>query len=1130
MATFPRHRSDLPTWAEAHCQAVLEAAPDALLVVNRAGEILAANLQAEKLYGLSREQLIGRVVESLIPERFRDRHRLHRERFFGNPEAQFMKVPEIFALRSDTNELPVDVSLSRLTIGTETFAVSAIRDATERVRAEELKRSEVVLRESEERFRLVADTAPVLIWASGTDKLCTYFNKPWLDFTGRSIEEEFGNGWAEGVHPEDLERCLQTYTQSFDRREPFSMEYRLRRLDGEYRWILDAGVPRFNQDGSFAGYIGSGVDVTERKRAEDTQRRCTAIVESSDDAIVSGTLDGIIVSWNAGAQRMYGYTEAEAIGKPITILVPPELPDEENKILETLRAGGRIEHFETVRVTKTGKRINVSLTISPVKDSSGRIVGISGIARDITERKWAEEALRASEERLRLAQQAARIGTFEWNIQTGVNTWTPELEAMYGLPPGGFGGTQTAFENLVHPDDRARVIELDNWALKTGQPTTGEWRLVWADGSVHWIAGRWQVFMNESGEPSRMVGINVDITERKVAEQELSKANERLRLAIEAGSAGGWDYDLKTGKNVWFGKAHAQLGMTPDETSGSREEFWDRVHADDRERVERALQAAKEKREDFAEDFRVVWRDGTTHWLRSRGRFQYAANGEAERLLGISLDITQGKQAEQALRESEQRFCLAAQAGRMYAYTWDVTTDVIVRSGNASAVLGSTGDTPLTRQQTLARVHPDDRAIFNASVSQHTPEHPDVQISYRMWRPDGSVVWVEKTAHAMFDKQGRMVRVVGMVADITERKLAEESIREMNRALEGKNASLQAREELLRVFVKNVPAAVAMLDRDMRYLQVSDRWCSDNSVQASELLGRSREELPEMPERWKEVNRRALRGETLRADEDRWESGGSTRWARWEVRPWRNPDGTVGGILVFVEDITHRKQMEEALSDMSRKLIEAQEQERARIGRELHDDINQRIAMLALELEQLKENPSEVGSRVQELRKQTAEISNYVQALSHDLHSSQLEYLGVVAGMKSWCKEFGDRQGMQIDYRHDVQSTLSIEIGLCLFRVLQEALHNAAKHSGVKRIEVQLHEESGEIQLMVSDLGRGFDVEAVKQGRGLGLTSMRERVRLVNGTIAIESKPMGGTTIHVRVPFQSGQDAQRAAG
>ena len=135
--------------------------------------------------------------------------------------------------------------------------------------AEEHEQSAQVVRESEERFRLVANTAPVMIWTAGTDRLCTYVNQPWLEFTGRPIEAELGNGWAEGVHNEDLKRCLETYSQAFDHRQSFEMEYRLRRNDGEYRWILDTGVPRFNADGNFAGYIGSCLDITDRKLAED---------------------------------------------------------------------------------------------------------------------------------------------------------------------------------------------------------------------------------------------------------------------------------------------------------------------------------------------------------------------------------------------------------------------------------------------------------------------------------------------------------------------------------------------------------------------------------------------------------------------------------------------------------------------------------------------------------------------------------------------------------------------------------------------------------------------------------------------------------------------------------------------
>jgi len=185
--------------------------------------------------------------------------------------------------------------------------------------------------------------------------------------------------------------------------------------------------------------------------------------------------------------------------------------------------------------------------------------------------------------------------------------------------------------------------------------------------------------------------------------------------------------------------------------------------------------------------------------------------------------------------------------------------------------------------------------------------------------------------------------------------------------------------------------------------------------------------------------------------------------------------------------------------------------------------------MLSVELEQLQESPSEIQPRVTELRRQMAEVSNDVQALSHDLHSSKLEYLGVVAGMKSWCKEFAERQRMQIDFKSAVPSAVPLQIGLTLFRVLQEALQNVIKHSGARQVDVRLQEDSSEIHLIISDLGRGFDSEAAFQAKGLGLTSMRERIRLVNGTISIESKLSGGTTIYVRVPLAIDTNSRREA-
>jgi PAS domain S-box-containing protein len=184
---------------------------------------------------------------------------------------------------------------------------------------------------------------------------------------------------------------MSVYLQAFERRQSFQMEYRLRRHDGEYRWILDIGDLRFSPSGAFDGYAGIVFDVTERKAAEEIRSRLAAIVEHSEDAICSLDLDGRITSWNRAAEKIFGYTEAEAMGRPVTFLMSPEQHEEEQRIQHAVRSGERIEHHESTRLTKCGERINVSVSISAVKDSTGRVVGISRITRDITERKNAEE-------------------------------------------------------------------------------------------------------------------------------------------------------------------------------------------------------------------------------------------------------------------------------------------------------------------------------------------------------------------------------------------------------------------------------------------------------------------------------------------------------------------------------------------------------------------------------------------------------------------------------------------------------------------------------------------------------------------------------------------------------------------
>jgi len=394
-----------------------------------------------------------------------------------------------------------------------------------------------------------------------------------------------------------------------------------------------------------------------------------------------------------------------------------------------------------------------------------------------------------------------------------------------------------------------------------------------------------------------------------------------------------------------------------------------------------------------------------------------------------------------------------------------------------------------------------------------------------------SYKWYIISGISLFILQALMI--FDLVWQRAERLKSEKAVRAGEERL---RLAQQTREELLKIFVKHVPAAVAMLDHDMRYLQASERWCADFSLDSSEILGHSHYEVfPDVPDRWKEIHRRALAGETLRADEDRWDRKGGTTWLRWEIRPWQNQDGVPGGILIFSEDITHRKHAEEELLGMGRRLIEAHEQERTRIGRDLHDDVVQRLVMLAIELEGVKrdvpDSAGELGRRIRDLQNQTTQITNDVQLLSHELHSSKLEYLGIVGAAKNFCKEFSEGQKVEIDFQnYDLPTVVPSELSLSLFRVLQEALRNATKHSGVKRFEVRLWGSTGAINLTVSDLGAGFDQEAAKKSSGLGLTSMQERLRLVDGELSIKSQPKGGTTVHARVPFNSSSDSARAAG
>ena len=592
------------------------------------------------------------------------------------------------------------------------------------------------LQEGEQHFRLIADTAPVLIWTSGTDKLRTYFNKPWLDFTGRSIEEEFGNGWAENLHPKDLQKCLLTYTRAFDLREPFRMEYRLRRRDGEYCWILDIGAPRFNQDGSFAGYIGVGVDVHDRRAAEEKLGEYEKAIEGVDAVVTVIDRQYRYRLANRTHLSMHGLTKEQVLGHHAREVLHSVFDDLKPKLDECF--GGNIARFETkVTFPEIGER-DLAVSFFPVNGPNG-IDRLACIGHDITERKRAEEALR--------------------------------------------------------------------------------------------------------------------------------KSDESLRLAIEA--------------------------------------------------------------------------------------------------------------------------------GRMYAYEWDATAKMLVRSPEYVKILGP--DEPriltATMEKIVERIHPDDGSSVARAIAECSPEKPTIDVTYRVLVPGKAPIWLKNTGRAFFDGEGRTLRLIGMVADVTDQKLSEEALSDTTRK------------------------------------------------------------------------------------------------------------------LVEAQEKAHQQ-----LRQFTPRLIAAQEDEKRRISRELHDDIGQRLALLRSALDDLERvlSPDEtVGrSKIRTLGGQLEELVADVHNMSHNLHSSHLDYLGLSVALEVLCRQLAGQYGIAINLTTErLPEVLPDPVPICFYRVAQEALSNAGKHSKSSKIDVGVFCDGRLLRMRIRDFGVGFDSSV--RGNGLGLVTMQERLRMVDGVLRFNPVPEG---------------------
>jgi PAS domain S-box-containing protein len=601
---------------------------------------------------------------------------------------------------------------------------------------------------------------------------------------------------------------------------------------------------------------------------------------------------------------------------------------------------------------------------------------------------------------------------------------------------------------------------------------------------------------------------------RRKVEAELVTTNERLRLAVTAGKAVGWDWDVGSGRDRWFGDLQTVFGIPSGTYSGQVEDFRRRIYPEDRELVWKAVAAARRDQKQYIAEFRVVRSDGTLRWIRAIGKFYYTANGQAYRLLGMAADITDRKRAEENLRESEERLSAIVASAMDAIIVIDEEQRIVLFNTAAESIFGCEAGEVI--ETTVDRFIPQ---RFRHEHSGYILRLGETGITNRqmgalggLWalRATGEEFPIEASI-SQIETAGKKLFTV-IIRDVTESRRAQEAVRES--------------EERFRLVANTAPVLI--------WMSGPDKLCNYFNQPWLEFTGRSVE--AELGNGWAE----GVHPEDLRICLDAYTSAfdrresfkmqyrlrrndGEYRWVSAIAVPRFNPDGSFAGYIGSCVDVTERKMVEEALASLSGRLIDAQEEERKRIAREIHDDYTQRLAVLAMDLEELAEkvgdSPVEAPQSFHEIWNQIGELGADLHSLSHSLHSSTLESLGLVAGVKAFCEEFANQKEIQVDFAHEnVPRGIPGDVALCLFRIAQEGLRNIKRHSGAERAEVRLEVSGEELHLSVTDRGKGFDANKLSTRDGIGIRSMEERLRSLGGHLEIDSRPMEGTRIDAWLP------------
>lgn len=811
---------DLLRQSEERYRTILENIQDGYYECDLAGKVTFCNDAFRRIYGYGQSGCYSvDYGDYLTPEAAKRAYQAYRQVYLSgesipsfeveaiNPDGTMRYLDESIELIRDARQVPVGFR-------------GVVRDTTAR------RKTENQIRLLEERFRTIANSAPVMIWMSDADKSCSFFNQRWLDFTGRTLEQEIMDGWTENIHPDDVAQTLNVYDSSFNARLPFKMEFRLRRHDGAYRWILDEAVPRFMPDGEFMGFIGSSVDITERKAAEESLRqseeRHRTILENIHDGYYEVDLAGNLTFANDGLVKMFGLESKEQLLGANMLKFADDahaqrLRETANQIYRT---GQSVSSFVYEVRQSNGTRRDVDISLSLVKTGGGQPAGFRGILRDVTERKRTEKLIQKQVELLEMIASGAPL--------------TETLEAVVGLAEeqsprmvcsilllDDANGTLHHGAALSLPAEYLRCIDgvaigprvgSCGTAAYTGKPVTVAdiaQDPLWADfreyalrsglraccsipvfSTTRQVLGTFAVYYRNVDSPTseeiKLIGTLAHLAsiaiERARAERKLQASEARFRSLIER-SGEGISLIASDGRITYTSPVMKTiLGYEVEEVVGKS--VSDRIHPDHLSPLRQQLDSlAEQPGQSAVAAYRIKHKNGTWRWIEST--FTNLLREPNVKAMVVNFrDITGRKLVEEKLRVSEESYRTLIAALDEGIVLQDENTRILAANDSAERILG------LALDQMVGRTSFDSgwRSIREDGSPFPGDDHPvpvtlrtgkpQVNVVMGIHKPDETLRWISINAHPLFrENETTPYAAVASFSDITERKRTEDALR-----------------------------------------------------------------------------------------------------------------------------------------------------------------------------------------------------------------------------------------------------------------------------------------------------------------------------------------------------------------